>query len=665
MTTLRKTSLAWLIFLSLALSACQGGPTSTIGPGPGPSQTATAAGYAPKYEKADCPFTKPSDVTVECGYLVVPEDRANPQGRSVRLAVARFKAALPNPSSDPIVYLEGGPGGSPLRSYAKNFTSYFDPFAQKRDVILFDQRGTGYSQPALDCFETSQLTLDQLDEILTPEQQDQTYNQALQACRDRLKAQGIDLGAYNSAANAADLADLRKALGIKEWNLYGISYGTRLALTALRDAKEGIRSVVIDSVYPPQANLVTETPASLARALNLLFDACAADSACNGAYPNLKEVLFTTAKRLNASPAKIKITQPDLGSIGVMGQQLDALFDGNSLLGLIFQLLYSSEAIPSIPALIYQAQNNQFSLIAQMEGRLLGQLRDMSQGMYFSVECFEEVPFTSLDQAEAAYQAQPELAGALGTAKGTFDACQVWNVPAASVLENQPVKSDVPTLVVSGQFDPVTPPAWGRMAVETLSKGRLIEVPGAGHGSTLSVECPQKIALAFLDNPDAAPDTACLQKSKVTFTVPVDQVDIQLAPFDSRLMGISALVPATWKSAGGLPGFYTPDGSSTNFTQLLIQAGAVSLDQILTSMTNSLKEVGMVLVPSTQKFTVQSAGGLKWNFYEADGGLVQLDMALANNGKTTFIVLLQSPWNERQALLKAVFVPIVEAVIGQ
>jgi hypothetical protein len=285
--------------------------------------------------------------------------------------------------------------------------------------------------------------------------------------------------------------------------------------------------------------------------------------------------------------------------------------------------------------------------------------------MYFSVQCFEEVPFETLEQAEAAYKTQPDLAGALGTAKGAFDACKIWSVPAAPAVENQAVKSDIPTLVVSGQLDPITPPAWGKQAAETLSKATMIEVPGAGHGPTLSVACPQKIALAFLDNPGAAPDTSCLKDSKLAFTVPVDKLEIKLAPFDNRLMGISALIPADWKPAGGLPGFYTPDGAVTNFTQILIQAGAVTQEQLLTSMRGSLQDAGLALTPSTQNLSVQSAGGLKWSFYEADGGLVQIDLALASNGKKTFIVLLQSPWNERQALLKAVFVPIIEAVIGQ
>ena len=602
---------------------------------------------------------------MECGFLVVPEDRAAPQGRSVRLAVARFKATLSKPAADPIIYLEGGPGGSPLRSYVKNFTTYFGPFAQKRDVILYDQRGTGYSDPALDCTETTQLAIDQLNQELSPQQQDSQSGQALQTCHDRLKAKGINLGAYTSAASAADLNDLRVTLGIKEWNLYGISYGTRLALTALRDNKEGIRSVVIDSVFPPQTSLVTDPPSSFARSLNLMFDTCAADLACNTAYPNLKPVLFDTVKQLNSNPAKIKITQPDLGGIGTPGKQLDALLDGKGLLGFIFQSFYSSDLIPSLPALIYEAKNGRFDMIAKLQGQFLTQLKDVSQGMYFSVECFENVPFTTPAQAEEAFKSQPDLADALGTPDSMFQSCKIWGVPAGPAVENQPVNSNVPTLVVAGQFDPITPPAWGKLAASTLSKSTVIDVPAAGHGPSLSVECPQSIVLAFIDNPTAAPDTSCLAKTKLTFSVPVAKLEVKLAPFDNRLMGISTLAPADWKPAGGIPGFYTPNGSVLNPTQLLIQAAPITPDQFLKSITSSLTDAGISLVPSSQKFNIQSSGGLKWTFYEADGGLIKIDMGLANNGKNTFIVLLQSQWNERQAMLQAVFAPIVEAVIGQ
>ncbi len=649
----KSLHLLWLLALGLALAACQAQPGPTEG------------GYTPKYEKADCPFEALQNAKVECGYLTVPEDRAAPAGKTVRLAVARLKASLPNPAPDPIVYLEGGPGGSALREML-NYSVLMAPYAQKRDVIFIDQRGTGYSQPALDCPEQTRLALDTLNVILSPQDGLAKANQALQACRDRLKAAGANLAAYNSAASAADLADLRRALGIKEWNLYGTSYGTRLALTVLRDAPAGVRAVLIDSVMPLQASMVTEPVGNFARALNLLFDSCAADAACSAAYPDLKNVFYETVRKLNAAPVKFKLTQPDLGGIGQPGAQLDAQLDGNGLVNLLHTVFYDSSLLPSVPALIYEAKAGRFGMLAQLQGQMLSQLKDISQGFYYSVECSEDVPFDTPAAAAAAFAAQPAaLAEALGPPTAFIETCKLWGVPAAAALENQAVKSDVPTLVVAGRFDPITPPAWGQQAAATLSKSTFIEAPAGGHGPSLTQLCPQQIALAFLDNPAAAPDSACLAQGKLAFAVPLERLELAMAPFDNRLMAVSTLVPASWKPVSGLPGYFTPDGSTINPTQLSILGAPMTQEQYLAAIRPQLTEAGILLQPSSQKFAIQSAGGLKWTFYEADAGLIKIDLALATSGKTTYCVQMQSQWHERQALLKAVFIPVLEALIGK
>jgi pimeloyl-ACP methyl ester carboxylesterase len=653
-----KKMLPLLISVSMLLASCQLFQSPAPAPQPGPG------GYTPKFETASCPFDA-QNLKVNCGYLVVPEDRANPTGKTIRVAVGIFKATLPNPASDPIVYLEGGPGASPLRGDVKNFSIYFGPFNQNRDVILVDQRGTGYSQPALDCPEITQLALNQLNQHLTPDQSEQQSNQALQTCHDNLKAKGINLGAYTSTENAADLNDLRIALNIKQWNLYGISYGTRLALEAMRAAREGIRSVVIDSVFPPTASLVAEAPANFDRSMSLVYSACAADSACNAAYPDLKQVLFDTVAKLNANPASIKITQPDLGGVGKTGQQLDAKLDGNGLLAFFFQTLYISDVLPSIPALIYMAKDGNFTAIAQLQGQLLGEYKNISEGMHYSVECYEELPFDNLDKAKAAYQTEKPYSDALGTAQGDFDACKIWNVPAAPAAQDQAVSSDIPTMVVAGQYDPVTPPDWSKGAASTLSKSFFFQVPGAGHGPSLTIACPQKMVIAFFNNPSAAPDSSCLGQMKFTFRVPVSSMTVKLGPFNGGAMGFTGLVPADWKQAANTPGFYTPDGSELNSTQLLVQAAPISTDQFLNSMKTQLENSGVTIQPSAEKYNIQSAGGLKWTFYTADSGLIQIDIALAYNGKTTYLVILQSPWNELQALRQAVLVPVVNSIIGQ
>jgi pimeloyl-ACP methyl ester carboxylesterase len=223
------------------------------------------------FEEADCPFKEPSGITLDCGYLTVPENYAEPNGTQIRLAVAIARHPSGNPEPDPIVYLEGGPGGSPLEFLYLTFnTQYQALFETNRDIVIFDQRGIGYSEPALDCPEMQALNIELLDyeldgATLTQDELDTLLVDSLMACGETLSVDN-DLSAYNSASNAADVESLRMALGYEQINLWGISYGTRLALTIMRDYPDGIRSVVIDSVYTPDVNLFSASPENLHRA---------------------------------------------------------------------------------------------------------------------------------------------------------------------------------------------------------------------------------------------------------------------------------------------------------------------------------------------------------------------------------------------------------------
>ena len=190
-------------------------------------------------------------------------------------------------------------GPRALASYA--------PILDVCDLVFFDQRGTGYSEPSLACPEFIDLTLDILDDDLSLAQGNQRQLEALAACGDRLLQEGIDLTAYNSAENAADVADLRLVLGYEEWNLYGVSYGTRLAQTIVRDHPEGIRSIILDSAYPLAANIQLETAVNADRAFALFFAGCAADPACAVAYPDLEQVFAELVVQLNESPLVVQV----------------------------------------------------------------------------------------------------------------------------------------------------------------------------------------------------------------------------------------------------------------------------------------------------------------------------------------------------------------------
>jgi pimeloyl-ACP methyl ester carboxylesterase len=267
--------------------------------------------YEPEYERAACPFVPPENIEVECGTMIVPEDRADPLGNIVLIGVATFRATGRRPQPDPIFFLNGGPGSYTLETWGEDysFNYLFAPFIEQRDVVLIDYRGVGSSEPNMFCDEVLDYTFDTLDDALTDAQATDSYTAAVNACRQRLiDFEGVNLRMYNSAVFAQDVADLRRVLGYDVINLFGVSYGTRLALTMLRDQPEGIRSVILDGVYPPQVDRSAENLPNVNRALEALFTACAASRECDAEYPDLRETFYSTARRLNAEPELLSVT---------------------------------------------------------------------------------------------------------------------------------------------------------------------------------------------------------------------------------------------------------------------------------------------------------------------------------------------------------------------
>jgi pimeloyl-ACP methyl ester carboxylesterase len=506
--------------LLLSLAAC-GGATTATPPATLPTSTPVRATPTPefvsaaRFEQVACPFVLPEGYTqgenVECGYLVVPEDRSRLPSRAVRLAVGIFHPKGGAATPDPVLYLSGGPGASVLELVRYQFEGFFAPIMEgaRRDLIVFDQRGVGRSRPPLDCPNVDALALEMLDRDLEerPASDQEMFDLMTEAyldCAADLR-QVADLTMYNTAASAADVNDLCLALGYEQVNLWGGSYGTRLALGVMRDYPEVLRSVVLDSVYPPDVDLYVEAPSNFSRALNKLFEDCAANPVCSDAYPDLRMVFFDTVAHLNESPVTTTITNT------LTGQGYPSVTTGNTLLGFVFQVLYETEFKYLLPQFIYDVSQNDWTAIDAIRGALLAQASVSSRGTMFSVQCHEEIAFSSLAEYESVLAQYPELAGLYEYAtlgKLTYRVCEGWGAGEADSIENEPVVSDVPTLLMAGEFDPVTPPAWARHAAETLVNGYFFEYPGVGHGASAE-GCGREMMLAFLDSPTTVPDDAC------------------------------------------------------------------------------------------------------------------------------------------------------------
>jgi pimeloyl-ACP methyl ester carboxylesterase len=470
----------------------------------------------PRFEPGPCNFDVQTSLVegtdLKCGSLIVPEQHANPGGATIQLGVAIIKSHDPNPAPDPVVMLQGGPGGSTIDTYLQMIPLSPKLREMDRDIVLFDQRGTMYAKPSLFCEQYYEEGIRQLNEDISDEESNKRAQAAMKACRDQFAGEGINLSAYNSFENAADVEALRQVMGWDQINLYGVSYGTLLALHVLREYPQGLRSVILDSVVPPQINFIPEAPQSQNRALEAVFQACAADADCNAAYPNLKNEFYETVRRLNANKASIQVT--DVKS----GKTYPALMDGDTLISGVVQMLYLTDWIPLIPRVIYSVRAGDYSFMERVLSLVVFD-RTMSLGMYFSVLCTEDADFQPSD---ASLQGLPEELAAMEKegASQFLETCSLWNVSPLPPKVDEAVSSDVPTLVLTGYFDPITPPAYAQEAAKTLSNHYYFEFPAGGHGELTSGDCQDAIFLEFIDNPNQKPDGSCIAAQKLEFSTP-------------------------------------------------------------------------------------------------------------------------------------------------
>lgn len=454
--------------------------------------SASAQGEIPRFAADECPefiqrLAAENDAAITCGYLLVAEYRADARNsRHIQLFVARIAAGSRRHSA-PLLFLEGGPGDAASDRIGELLGSFLH---QELDIIIMDQRGSGLSRPALNCHERDQRrSADTLRWV--------------RACFHRLSGAGIALHAYTSASSAADIQDLLRALAIPEVDVYGFSYGSRLALTFLRDYPGSVRSLLLDATAPPHVNIMEGRAGAAFAALEQLFHECAGTPACQRAFNTLRADFYETVKRLNAAPARLEFG--DGGSV--------VEITGDGFVYALHASLLDYQRLPFIPAQIANAAKGDYSDMLAAANRL--DRRDShSEGLYFSVLCAEELPFNSEERAhqDAAAIPPPVQAALSKLALRPFAECRAWEVPRTPEFENQPVRSDVPALLLSGSYDALAPSAWAAEAQRWLDNAWHVVFPHTGHGSLFAGACAERIARAFLSAPRQAPPLACLQE---------------------------------------------------------------------------------------------------------------------------------------------------------
>lgn len=489
----------WMIGV---LIACLGLITTWV-------QAETTQPPDPEFQPGECPPEIGAAQNVTCGDLVVPEDRTAANSPMIRLKVMIFKAVHPDVQSVPVLYLEGGPGGS-VGMFASEAGNSI--LRQNQDLILLEQRGNQLSTPSLDCPEYDTVILQNLKRNASEEIESSLEKEAIRACRKRLEEDGVDLSAYTSLSSAEDVADLRRALGIETWNIYGVSYGTRLALTVLRDHPEGIQAVLLDSVYPPQIDDEAELAPSMYRLLRKIFDGCSADPACNAAYPHLEKEFTAFIEQSNLTPVQLQTTDP------LTGKTITLKLTGPGILRMIFTAGYSTELSPYLPFLLHEISNGENSVLLPLADFTMMYMDAVNKGVYLSVQCYDEYFFNTPEVIAQAAQAVPEPFQKILTIPTTY--CNSWRMKVTDPVEDLPVESELPVLIFSGDQDPITTTEQALDTAKTLPSAQVLVFPGYGHAVFFSSACAQNLAVEFFANPLQKLDISCVpQASEQNFSV--------------------------------------------------------------------------------------------------------------------------------------------------
>lgn len=466
----------------------------------------------PFHVARDCWFHWEANRQIDCGYLYVYEDRDLKSGM-VRLPVVVAKSTVPDRREDPVLMINGGPGGvafGPLQVIGELLSGELEglPWARNRDVIFYDQRGAGWSWPSLKCPEYWRARARLWDAA--------EMEAGIIACRDRLLAEGIDLTAYNTSASADDIEDLRQSLNIDRWNLRGVSYGTRLALTAMRRYPEGVRSAILIGVLVsvPEserraggANKVVAL--GLLKIIVEILEACARFPECETEYPDIRDIFFYTLRALHDRPVELDV--PAELNVGMPFDRAHRKFKIDDAIYL--HLLVSSlkkgnleEILPLIDDFAKRWYGRWVNLIEAIDPRFESLL--FTKGMFWSVRC-NDTPVSDWKEPLSEKVMASEFRG-YHQWRSRTSPCMYWPHRSSRRLDTSPVESGIPTLLLTGALDRVTPPSLAKRAARSLSNGYLFELPGRGHnvGDDL---CANTLISAFLDDPSKRPVAACLE----------------------------------------------------------------------------------------------------------------------------------------------------------
>ena len=452
-----------------------------------------------RLERTSCFFPRQdwmNEMRIECYTLGVPESRRQSTGRTLHLAVVVVRAATP--SQTPLVMLHGGPGGNGIRTY---LAAARTELARNRDYIVYDQRGAGYSEPRL-CPEFG-TGRDSTRRLRTLAEREAIWDAEERACIAWLKDNAVDRSAYNTVESAADMIDLRKALGYSAWSVYGGSYGARLAQEAMRQDSTGIRSVVLESPVTRGPTFEVEMGVSAQRAVERVWADCDAQSACHAAFPNIAAEFLEVYDELTRAPLAVVFA-------GASPRPDSLWLDGAKLVSLIReQILARPGRLSRLPQLVHELRSGDRSaaartLMAFDTASAASNPGGNGQVLVHLVNCADEYSAATLRSRDSVNALVPPA-----FRRRELEECPLWQSTFTDVGRQRYVRSDLPVLILTGRYDDRTPTDHARRIASVLGRARLYEFPNEGHGAR-PVGCHMAILAAFLDDPSSIPDTSCI-----------------------------------------------------------------------------------------------------------------------------------------------------------
>jgi pimeloyl-ACP methyl ester carboxylesterase len=437
----------------------------------------------------------PNSEEFKAGAILVPENHDNPDGKKIQITYIVIKAKDTLSKEFPMIFFSGGPGGNTLGPGMIQFLKEH-PLRNNRDIILFDQRGIGYSSAMPDMsFDAFNIMAEDANE----EKELALTVNMISKYKKMCEEQGISPEYYNTIQNAKDVGMLFSHLGYEKYNLFGGSYGTRIARVVQDIFPDYIHSSILDSPSPLSGDFLVNRLDSYSLALGRIFEFCDNDPNCKTEYPSLKEDYFKAISLLEEKPLKTSLND----SINVTINAQDGIY-------LLRRLLYQSNSREKAPELIKAFAEGSGDIINQVLGFEYQLTGGLNLTMLLSVENFENFnPANTPEVILENYKKYPLIPVKLGFFDAFYIAGANWHSNNLTLEDRKFQDSDVPTLIFVNRFDPVTPPKNGVLFQENLTNGTLLILDEGGHGGG-NQECKDKVMISFMNNPNVKPDVSCL-----------------------------------------------------------------------------------------------------------------------------------------------------------